>query len=51
MSAPADPLAVLRRWGFRVVYASMAWMTAEAAGAFTAGVIASSIALNGFGLD
>jgi divalent metal cation (Fe/Co/Zn/Cd) transporter len=29
----------------------MAWMTAEAAVAVTAGVIASSIALTGFGLD
>ena len=29
----------------------MAWMTAEAAVAITAGIIASSIALTGFGLD
>src|SRR5258708_11769266 len=29
----------------------MAWMTAEAAVAITAGVLASSIALTGFGLD
>ena len=29
----------------------MAWMTAEAAVAITAGVVASSIALTGFGLD
>jgi divalent metal cation (Fe/Co/Zn/Cd) transporter len=32
-------------------YTSMAWMTAEAAVAVTAGVLASSIALVGFGLD
>jgi len=41
----------LRRRGFGLEYASMAWMTAEAAIAITAGVIASSIALVGFGLD
>jgi divalent metal cation (Fe/Co/Zn/Cd) transporter len=41
----------LRRRGFLLEYASMAWMTAEAAIAITAGVIASSIALVGFGLD
>ena len=49
MSTPADQLAGLRRRGFRLEYASMAWMTAEAAVA--AGIIASSIALTGFGLD
>ncbi len=43
--------ARLRRRGFRLEYASMAWMTAEAVVAITAGVIASSIALTGFGLD
>jgi divalent metal cation (Fe/Co/Zn/Cd) transporter len=43
--------ARLRRRGFWLEYASMAWMTAEAAVAITAGVIASSIALTGFGLD
>jgi divalent metal cation (Fe/Co/Zn/Cd) transporter len=32
-------------------YASMAWMVAEAGVAVTAGIIASSIALTGFGLD
>jgi hypothetical protein len=37
----------LRR-GFWLKYASMAWMTAEAAVAITAGVIASSVALVGF---
>ena len=51
MSTPADQLAGLRRRGFRLEYASMAWMTAEAAVAVTAGIIASSIALTGFGLD
>ena len=44
-------LARLRRRGFRLEYAGMAWMTAEAAVAITAGVVASSIALTGFGLD
>ena len=43
--------ARLRRRGFGLEYASMAWMTAEASVAITAGVIASSIALIGFGLD
>ena len=43
--------ARLRRRGFGLEYASMAWMTAEAGVAITAGVIASSIALIGFGLD
>ena len=38
----------LRRRGFWLEYASMAWMTAEAAVAITAGVIASSVALVGF---
>ena len=48
--SPAE-LARLRRRGFALEYASMAWMTAEAAVAITAGVLASSIALTGFGLD
>ncbi len=43
--------ARLRRRGFWLESASMAWMTAEAAVAITAGVLASSIALTGFGLD
>lgn len=47
----ADQMARLRRRGFWLEYASMAWMTAEAAVAISAGVIASSIALVGFGLD
>ena len=53
MARPRDTsrTARLRRRGFWLEYASMAWMTAEAAVAITAGVIASSIALVGFGLD
>ena len=52
MSAPeAAGAARLRRRGVLLEYASMAWMTAEAAVAVTAGVLASSIALVGFGLD
>jgi divalent metal cation (Fe/Co/Zn/Cd) transporter len=41
----------LRRRGFWLEYASIAWMIVEAATAITAGIIASSIALTGFGLD
>ena len=41
----------LRRRGFMLEYASMAWMTAEATVAVTAGILTSSIALTGFGLD
>jgi divalent metal cation (Fe/Co/Zn/Cd) transporter len=44
-------LARLRRRGFRLEYASMAWMTVEATVAIVSGIIASSIALIGFGLD
>ena len=51
VSRPPDQLAGLRRRGFRLEYASVAWMVAEAAVAVTAGVIAASIALTGFGLD
>ena len=52
MTAPAATgLARLRRRGFWLEYASMAWMAAEAAVAVTAGVLVSSIALTGFGLD
>jgi hypothetical protein len=50
-AAEAAGLARLRRRGFALEYASMAWMTAEAAVAVTAGVLASSVALAGFGLD
>ncbi len=41
----------LRRRGSWLEYASIAWMIVEAAAAITAGIIASSIALTGFGLD
>jgi divalent metal cation (Fe/Co/Zn/Cd) transporter len=41
----------LTRRGLRLEYASMAWMTVEAAVAIAAGIIASSIALVAFGLD
>ena len=51
MTAPPAQLARLRRRGFALEYASMAWMVAEATVAITAGVLASSIALTGFGLD
>jgi divalent metal cation (Fe/Co/Zn/Cd) transporter len=43
--------AHLRRRGFWLEYASMAWMAAEAAIAISAGILASSLALTGFGLD
>ena len=48
--APAARARLTRR-GFRLEYASMAWMTIEAAVAIASGIIASSIALVGFGLD
>ena len=51
MTTTTADVARLRRRGFWLEYASMAWMTAEAAVAITAGVLASSIALTGFGLD
>jgi len=51
MTAAAAGLARLRRRGFWLEYASMAWMAAEAAVAITAGILASSVALTGFGLD
>jgi len=51
LTVPPAELARLRRRGFALEYASMAWMVAEAAIAITAGVLASSIALTGFGLD
>jgi divalent metal cation (Fe/Co/Zn/Cd) transporter len=47
----AGQAARLVRRGFWLEYASMAWMTAEAAVAITAGVAAGSTALAGFGLD
>jgi divalent metal cation (Fe/Co/Zn/Cd) transporter len=48
-----DPAKVTRltRRGFWLEYASMAWMTVEATVAIVSGIIASSIALIGFGLD
>ena len=51
MSLPAADTARLRRRGFRLEYATLTWMVAEAAVAITAGLIAASIALLGFGLD
>jgi divalent metal cation (Fe/Co/Zn/Cd) transporter len=51
LTAQPAQLARLRRRGFALEYASMAWMAVEAAVAITAGVLASSIALTGFGLD
>ncbi len=51
MTEDTAAAARLRRHGFRLEYASMAWMTVEAAVAITAGILASSIALTGFGLD
>ena len=51
MSLPATELARLRHRAFRLEYATMTWMVAEAAIAITAGVITASIALVGFGLD
>jgi divalent metal cation (Fe/Co/Zn/Cd) transporter len=51
MVSTPDNAARLRRRGFWLEYASMAWMTVEAAVAVTAGVLASSVALIGFGLD
>ena len=51
MALPDDVASRLRRRGFWLEYASMAWMTIEAAVAIVSGVLASSIALIGFGLD
>jgi divalent metal cation (Fe/Co/Zn/Cd) transporter len=51
VTATAAGQARLQRRGFWLEYASMAWMTAEAAVAVTAGIAASSVALTGFGLD
>jgi divalent metal cation (Fe/Co/Zn/Cd) transporter len=47
----SDERARLTRRGFWLEYASMAWMTVEAAVAITAGIAAASIALVAFGLD
>jgi divalent metal cation (Fe/Co/Zn/Cd) transporter len=51
VSLPAAEEGRLRRRGFRLEYAAMTWMIAEAAVAITAGLAAASIALIGFGLD
>jgi divalent metal cation (Fe/Co/Zn/Cd) transporter len=51
VSNSAAEIARLRRRGFRLEYATMTWMAAEAAVAITAGLLAASIALVGFGLD
>ena len=51
MSLPTADTARLRRRGFRLEYATMTWMVAEAAVAITAGLLTASIALLGFGLD
>jgi len=51
LTGSAAELARLRRRGFQLEYASMAWMTTEAAVAIISGIAASSIALIGFGLD
>jgi divalent metal cation (Fe/Co/Zn/Cd) transporter len=48
---PEAQMSRLRRRGFWLEYASMAWMTVEAAVAIICGIIASSIALIEFGLD
>ena len=50
-AAPDGELARLRRRGFWLEYASLVWMTVEAAVAIISGIIAASIALVGFGLD
>ena len=51
MALPEEEMSRLRRRGFWLEYASMAWMTVEAAVAIVSGIIAASIALIGFGLD
>jgi divalent metal cation (Fe/Co/Zn/Cd) transporter len=51
VALPEEEMSRLRRRGFWLEYASMAWMTVEAAVAIVAGIIAASIALIGFGLD
>lgn len=51
MTRTAAGLDRLRRRGFLLEYASIAWMVAEATVAITAGILARSIALTGFGLD
>jgi divalent metal cation (Fe/Co/Zn/Cd) transporter len=51
MTVTAADLGRLRRRGFALEYFSVAWMIAEAGVAVTAGIVAGSVALTGFGLD
>jgi divalent metal cation (Fe/Co/Zn/Cd) transporter len=51
VSLPEADIGHLRRRAFRLEYATVTWMVAEAAIAITAGLIAASVALVGFGLD
>ena len=51
MALQDDVVFRLRRRGLWLEYASMAWMTVEAVVAIVSGIVASSIALTGFGLD
>jgi len=51
MTVTAGDLGRLRRRGFALEYFSMAWMIAEAGVAVTAGIVAGSVALTGFGMD
>jgi len=51
VAPPEQETSRLRRRGFWLEYASMTWMTVEATVAIVSGLIASSIALIGFGLD
>ena len=51
MTVTAGDLGRLRRRGFALEYFSVAWMIAEAGVAVTAGIVAGSVALTGFGLD
>jgi divalent metal cation (Fe/Co/Zn/Cd) transporter len=51
MTVTAGDLGRLRRRGFALEYFSVAWMVAEAGVAVTAGIVAGSVALTGFGLD
>jgi divalent metal cation (Fe/Co/Zn/Cd) transporter len=48
---PRERYERLARWVRLLSWLSLAWMTAEGAIAITAGIVASSIALVGFGLD
>lgn len=51
MALPEEEMSRLRRRGFWLEYASVAWMTVEAGVAIVSGIIAASVALIGFGLD